>query len=239
MGRSDEDPERRRNIPAAVEAALWTLSNGRCYAPGCPFPVIYEVRPGVYQKNAQIAHIIGVKRTAARYRPCPSEKEARERESFKNLILLCLAHHAEIDDKNHGGERYPPDLLREWKRAHEGMNGPALDLIPPLSEDQLAALLISVFTPPVTRLEKIADQLERTGTLTTDALRELRNIVTVMSDKSGGLEADSARRLAYAAEVFDTQGLRVSANSLAHAADILPSLLTQLDQRLKRLGNFM
>ncbi len=239
MPRSPEDPERRRNIPAAVEAALWTLSSGRCYAPGCPFPVVYEVRPGVYQKNAQIAHIIGVKPNAARYRPCASEEEARERESFKNLLLLCLAHHAEVDDRNHGEDRYPPELLRRWKRDHEGEHGPELDRIGPLREDQIAALLVSVFTPPVTRLEMIADQLEQTGTLTDGALRELRSIITVMSDNAHGVEAQSARQLSYAAEVFDAQGLRGSARSLAHAADTLPATLKQIDAQLKKLGNFM
>ena len=28
-------------------AALWTVSNGRCYAPGCIMPVVLEVRPGI------------------------------------------------------------------------------------------------------------------------------------------------------------------------------------------------
>ncbi|MEV0487832.1 hypothetical protein AB0I69_45450 [Streptomyces sp. NPDC050508] len=200
--------------------------------------MIYEVRPGVYQKNAQIARIIGVKRTAARYRPCPSEEEARDRESFKNLLLLCLAHHAEVDDKNHGEEFYPPELLRKWKRDHEGEHGRQLDRIGPLDEDQLTDLLISVFTPPVTRLEKVADQLEQTGTLTSDALTELRNIIAVMSDSPGSPDTRTARQLAYAAEVFDTRGLQGSAKSLAYAAEHLPSVLEQLDRRIRELRNF-
>jgi hypothetical protein len=51
----------RARIPAATEAALWALSNGRCYAPGCTSPVVVEVRPGVYRKHPQIAHIRGVR----------------------------------------------------------------------------------------------------------------------------------------------------------------------------------
>ncbi|MEU8718241.1 hypothetical protein [Streptomyces sp. NPDC048663] len=197
--------------------------------------MIYEVRPGVYQKNAQIAHIIGVKRGAARYRPFPSEEAARDRESFKNLLLLCLAHHAEVDDKNHGEEHYPPELLRKWKRDHEGEHGRQLDQIGPLREDQLTDLLIKVFAPPVTRLEKIADQLEKTGMLTSDTLSELRNIITVMSDDLGSPDAHTARQLAYAAEVFGTRGLEGSAKSLAYAADQLPKVLAQLDKRIRDL----
>ena len=58
-------PGTRKRMLAATEAALWALSNGRCYAPGCMAPVVVEVRPGVYRKNAQIAHIRGVR--APRY----------------------------------------------------------------------------------------------------------------------------------------------------------------------------
>ena len=50
-------------------AALWTVSNGRCYAPGCIMPVVLEVRPGVYQKNSQVAHIYGIRPGAPRYMP--------------------------------------------------------------------------------------------------------------------------------------------------------------------------
>lgn len=84
-------PQPRREIPAAVQAALWALSNGHCYAPGCPFPVVYEVRPGVFKKNAQIAHIHAVKPNAPRYRPCTTDEERQQRDAFTNLILVCLA----------------------------------------------------------------------------------------------------------------------------------------------------
>src|SRR5690606_9671037 len=109
-------PQPRRNIPAAVQAALWALSNGYCYAPGCPSPVVHEVRPGVFKKNAQIAHIHAVKPGAPRYRPCTTDEERKQRDAFTNLILVCLAHHAAIDDKRDGERLYPPELLREWKR---------------------------------------------------------------------------------------------------------------------------
>lgn len=86
------------------------MSNGRCYAPGCAFPVIFEVRPGAYRKNAQIAHIYGVR--APRYKKGLSKEE---RDAFSNLLLLCLAHHSEVDDKKTVEKLYPPELLREWK----------------------------------------------------------------------------------------------------------------------------
>ncbi len=75
----------RRGISPATEAALWALSNGRCYAPGCTAPVVVEVRPGVYRKNAQIAHIRGVR--APRHDPGLSAVACA---SFGNLLVLCL-----------------------------------------------------------------------------------------------------------------------------------------------------
>src|SRR6266516_8073668 len=107
--------------PPAMLAALWTVSNGRCYTPGCIMPVVLEVRPGVYQKKSQVAHIYGVVRTGApRYR---SDMPAGERDSFANLLLLCTAHHEEVDGKD-GEDRYPPETLRRWKAQHEGAAGP-------------------------------------------------------------------------------------------------------------------
>ncbi len=77
----------RKNIPAATQAALWALSSGRCCAPGCPSPVIVEVRAGVCRKNAQIGHIYGVKPGAPRLR---ADTPDEERDAFANLLLLCL-----------------------------------------------------------------------------------------------------------------------------------------------------
>jgi len=67
----------RKHISAATEAALWVLSTGRCYAPGCGSQVVVEVRPGVLRKNAQIAHIRGVRRP--RYDPTLTAEECAGR----------------------------------------------------------------------------------------------------------------------------------------------------------------
>ncbi|MGV9309534.1 hypothetical protein ACWDLG_39725 [Nonomuraea sp. NPDC003727] len=226
---------KRREISAPVQAALWALSNGHCYAPGCPFPVIYEVRPGVFKKNAQIAHIYGVKPRANRYRECKNDAERRERDAFKNLILVCLAHHAEIDDSEYGEELYPPDLLLKWKREHEGEHGPALARLLPMTEERLGKLLSEFFTAPIARLEKIADQLERTGTLTADSLEDLRQVITMLQETPGGTDARTARTLAFAAEVFSSHDLRKSATSLGYAAERLPGVLRDLDRKINQL----
>jgi hypothetical protein len=120
-----EGPEPRQSIPPATSAALWTLSNGRCYASGCPFPVVFEVRPGVYRKNVQIAHIYGVKPGTPRHKPMP----AAQRESFANLLLLCMPHHADVDDRKIGEHEYPADKLFKWKYDREGSDSDALSVL--------------------------------------------------------------------------------------------------------------
>jgi hypothetical protein len=208
----------RRNITAATEAALWALSNGRCYAPGCPFPVVFEVKRGVFRKNAQISHIYGVKVGAPRYQAAMPDSE---RDSFSNLLLLCLAHHAEVDHKSTGAQQYPPDLLHEWKTTHEGADSAALAALGRIDEETLTDLLTEAFAPPIERLQSIADQLERTGTLTADSLGELKRIIRVLADSPTGLDSLTAKLVADAAEVYGTPSFNQAASHLADAADVL------------------
>jgi len=215
----------RGHIPAATQAALWVLSNGRCYAPGCPVPVVVEVRRGVYKKNAMIAHIYGVAPNAPRYR---AGLPAAQRDAFSNLLLLCLAHHGEVDDRKTGEQLYPPEKLRDWKTAHEGANGPALAALGTINEEQLTELLVGAFTSPLERLQKITDQLERTGTLNATSVAELRQVVDVLSTTAGGTDARTAAALAHAAEVFGTSHFNQMVNSLAHAAEVLPAVARDL-----------
>jgi hypothetical protein len=142
-----------------------------------------------------------------------------ERDAFTNLILLCLGHHSEVDDKLTGEKLYPPEMLRAWKIRHEGSNGPALARLGSVNEEQLTALLTAAFAPPTERLQSIADQLEETGTLNTEAVRDLQQIVAVMADTPAGVDARSAASLAYAAEVFESTDLSRTAASLAAAAE--------------------
>ena len=147
LGQKDGEPALagdRKSIPAATKAALWALSNGRCYAPGCPAPVVVEVRPGVYRKNAQIAHIRGVR--APRHDPSLTAEGCT---LFTNLLVLCLPHHGEVDDRRTGEKNYPVPLLMQWKADHEGSNAQALAALGAVDEDRLTSLLLEVFSPPV------------------------------------------------------------------------------------------
>lgn len=206
----------RKSIPAATEAALWALSNGRCYAPGCPASVVVEVRPGAYRKNAQIAHIRGVR--APRYDPSLTYEQCA---LFTNLLVLCLPHHGEVDDRKTGEKNYPVSLLMQWKADHEGSNAQALAALGAVDEERLTSLLLEVFSPPVKRLQQITDQLEKTGTLTSRTVAELRQIVRVMADRPTRSDMFTAELLADAAAVLGTRRLSDMAEGLAAAAGIL------------------
>ncbi len=207
----------RRGLSPATKAALWTVSNGQCYAPGCPMPVVLEVRPGVYQKNAQVAHIYGVRPGAERYQRGLS---AEERDSFGNLLLLCLAHHEEVDGKG-GTLRYPPEVLRKWKQKREGENGPVLGKLSVPDADALLEALTAIAEPPLNRLEAITVRLEETGVATADTVAELKQIIEAISLSGLAVSRRTADALVYAADALNPGKLGQTARILAEAADKL------------------
>lgn len=216
----------RKSLSQAMLAALWTVSNGRCYAPGCVMPVVLEVRPGVYQKNSQVAHIYGVRPGTPRYMPV---MPAAERDSFANLLLLCTAHHEEVDGKA-GEERYPPETLRRWKAQHEGAAGSVLKNLTVPSTDALMRKLIEIAEPPLERLEAITLRLEETGMVTAETLAELKEIISAMSMTNLDVDRWTVSGLSYAAEVLGTGSFRVTARQLAHAAEVLPGAVSRLER---------
>jgi hypothetical protein len=225
----------RKTLHPAMQAALWTVSNGRCYAPGCPHPVVFEVRPGQFQKNSQIAHIYGVRPGAPRYR---ADLPAGIRDSFENLLLLCLAHHEEVDGKD-GEKRYPPELLRKWKVQHEGADNAVLDRLRVLDTDALMSLLAQIAEPPVKRLEAIVGRLEETHTVTAETVAELKAIIAMMSDTGIGVDRATVEGLAYAAEVLNPSDLKAAAAGLNHAADVLPGVVGRVENAVAQMSQFM
>ncbi len=198
-------------------AALWTVSNGQCYAPNCPMPVVLEVRPGVYQKNSQVAHVYGVKPKAARFQ---GDMPAEERDSFANLLLLCLAHHEEVDGDE---SRYTPEVLKSWKARHEGETGAVLARLRVPDTETLGKVLTELAEPPLERLEAVTKRLEETGVANSETVTELKGIIAIMSAAGDGMSGQTARSLAYAAEVLGTDTFDRSARAAAYAAEIFES----------------
>jgi hypothetical protein len=213
------DDTERKSVAAAAQAALWTLSNGRCYYPDCLEPVVKLARPGVYRKNVQIAHIHGIKPGSPRHKQMPLE----ERDGFGNLMLMCTAHHSEIDNKTDGERRYPAELLRTWKTKHEAAHGKALEALGPINLDVLGDALAQAFVPPVDRLNAIADQLERTGAENKQAVNQLREVASMLTDIPLSTDSDTARRLAIVAGVFESLDLNRVARELGSSAEFFSS----------------
>lgn len=99
-----------RNYRQATRSALIALSQGTCYEPSCPRPlVVFD--DGEPYTNFDVAHIRDAK-PGNRYDPNMTDKE---RASFKNLVLLCRVHHTKVD-KTHP-EDFSIELLEQWKLA--------------------------------------------------------------------------------------------------------------------------
>lgn len=123
-----------RGYRAGTRAALALLSQGQCYFPGCKVPVIVFV-DGEPIINYQIAHIQDA-RPGNRY---VEQMTDDERRSFKNLVLLCQAHHTEVD-KVHPGT-YSSETLGRWKAEREGGVVAQLRGLDGLTEDRLAGMI--------------------------------------------------------------------------------------------------
>ena len=91
-----------------VIRGLFARSGNRCAFPDCGHLLISEKNKFV----AQICHIEAASPGGHRYNPLQSDEERR---SYKNLMILCYAHHVETNDER----EWTADKLRAMKRNHE------------------------------------------------------------------------------------------------------------------------
>lgn len=102
----------RKSIPKTEKLQLWVKSAGRCEFKGCNLPVWYNGLTLSKGNFAEVAHIIGSSRDG----PRGTEQSEELQTEYSNLMLLCQPCHKEIDDHP---EKYPIELLRNWKQEHE------------------------------------------------------------------------------------------------------------------------
>lgn len=87
----------------------------RCSNPDCDKPTSGpSADEGRSVLIGEAAHIFGAKPGSSRYRESMTDSERGE---VSNAVWLCRDCHALIDKD---GGRYAPDLLFQWKQAHEG-----------------------------------------------------------------------------------------------------------------------
>jgi len=91
---------------------LFSLSGNVCAFPNCIAP-IFDTDLGIVV--GEICHIKGKSPNGPRY---DSNQTDEERNSYENLMLMCGAHNKIIDDKK-TRDRFPVELLMQYKADHE------------------------------------------------------------------------------------------------------------------------
>lgn len=85
-----------------------------CAAPGCGKPLYRTPLTGTGRVlDSNIAHICGQAELGPRWEPAMSGEENR---SAANLVVLCLGHAYEIDQKQFV-DQFPVPLLKQWKQS--------------------------------------------------------------------------------------------------------------------------
>lgn len=98
---------------ATVKALYWRAF--RCARPECPKP-LYKIDGDTGERtlNSRIAHIHARRPGGPRWNARMTSEGNR---SYENLLLLCIEDSYEIDEQE---DRFPPELLRGWKKSQEG-----------------------------------------------------------------------------------------------------------------------
>ena len=102
----------RKNVPLHTKLKLFGKSAGRCEFSGCNKLVWRNDLTLTDGNFGEVAHIIA----ASQDGPRGNEASAKLQIEFSNLMLVCQQCHKEIDDNP---DKYPPELLSEWKWKHE------------------------------------------------------------------------------------------------------------------------
>ena len=105
---------RRRRVSLSHTKVLFALSGNQCAHPQCTTPIVEagtEFSEDIV--TGQVCHIHAISEGGPR---ATRELTEEELNSLDNLILLCANHHAVVDGQP---ATYPPETLKEWKRAHQ------------------------------------------------------------------------------------------------------------------------
>jgi hypothetical protein len=93
---------------------LWGRSGNICAFPGCGKVLVTDIsETDDTSIVGEEAHIVARESSGPRG---TSPLTIEQRDKYNNLILLCLEHHKIIDDHP---EKYPIELLHEYKKNHE------------------------------------------------------------------------------------------------------------------------
>ena len=125
---------KRPKIPDHIKLELWAKSGGRCQFQGCNKPLWHDQLTMNVLNQSNIAHIISWTPDG------PRGHQARSNElkiNICNLMMMCLPHHREIDEKQYE-LRYPETKLLEWKKEHEKR----IEIVTGINSEHKSELLI-------------------------------------------------------------------------------------------------
>lgn len=106
----------RGRITDSVRLALWARTAGRCTV--CNRRLLGDTRTFLHSVTAaELAHNVGATEGASSPRAGAATPDM-DRESEENLLLVCHDCHRIVDHKDHV-RFFPPEKMRELKRAHE------------------------------------------------------------------------------------------------------------------------
>lgn len=125
--------QKRPSIPTEVKTKLWLAAGGRCQFEGCN-KALWRDDVTLRELNiSYIAHIYGYAPGSARY---DNTFSPRLEKDFSNLMLMCDAHHRQIDKKPTSDE-FPVVRLQKMKREHEER----IELLTGLKQDKRSHIL--------------------------------------------------------------------------------------------------
>ena len=105
--------DKARQYKPSTIRRLDILSGNECSAPDCTNKLIARDGQTIVSK---ICHIEAASINGPRFN---SDMTDDERRHFDNLILLCDECHSIIDNPENESD-YPVELLKDWKKEHEG-----------------------------------------------------------------------------------------------------------------------
>ena len=221
-----------RYYTAGTKEALFMLSRGYCYESACKERVMRwtgsEWRPKV-----AVAHIRGLRKGSPRH---DEHMTNRQRNNFKNLILLCKVHH-DLVDGEHTWMNYSVVTLIEWKTAREGSLADELDQLDWITQEKLQELMGDAIEET---LEKILGAIDTVSSISKETLGTLKSLVNETL-KLPYLDPEDIASLEYCAGVFEilpeyVPALHESARSLRDMPEY-SEILYQSARRLDHLAD--
>lgn len=157
-----------RTYAPTTREALFLLSRGNCYAPGCKNRIM-EWAGGRWVSRADVAHIHGLNKRSRRYDASIPEPD---RNNFKNLLLLCETHHKLVDGADTWAN-YPVMTLVAWKQDREGDLAGELGQLDWITQDTLHDLMAEAIEDTQSRILEALDGISTVGGETLALLKAL------------------------------------------------------------------